>query len=295
MSMRNVSLLSFMSLFIAAATVMSGDDAMKKTPAAAGAQQEKATFAGGCFWCMEAPFDKLPGVVSVTSGYTGGTVKNPTYKQVSAGGDRPYRGGPGRLRSIQNQLRQAARRLLGQHGSDGQRPPVLRRRNPIPARDFLPHGGAARVGPEVEGGVGKDQALQGADRDRGHPGGRILSRRGIPPALLQEEPDPLQLLSQRVRSRPAVKATVGACRGALSVSAATENYRSLLGGALRFAGLRGFHRRFHGHDEEVEFEGSVMALLVDEERRRPVDPAADAPGEVAPHPQPELLVFKRLP
>ena len=86
MSMRNVSLLSFMSLFIAAATVMSGDDAMKKTPAAAGAQQEKATFAGGCFWCMEAPFDKLPGVVSVTSGYTGGTVKNPTYKQVSAGG-----------------------------------------------------------------------------------------------------------------------------------------------------------------------------------------------------------------
>jgi peptide-methionine (S)-S-oxide reductase len=49
------------------------------------ATTEKATFAGGCFWCMEAPFDKLPGVVSVTSGYTGSTVKNPTYQQVSAG------------------------------------------------------------------------------------------------------------------------------------------------------------------------------------------------------------------
>ena len=46
----------------------------------------KATFAGGCFWCMEPPFDKLPGVVSTTSGYTGGRVKNPSYEQVSAGG-----------------------------------------------------------------------------------------------------------------------------------------------------------------------------------------------------------------
>jgi peptide-methionine (S)-S-oxide reductase len=50
------------------------------------AKTEKATFAGGCFWCMEAPFDKLPGVVSVTPGYSGGQVKNPTYEQVSAGG-----------------------------------------------------------------------------------------------------------------------------------------------------------------------------------------------------------------
>lgn len=46
----------------------------------------KATFAGGCFWCMEGPFDKLEGVVSTTSGYTGGQTENPTYKQVSAGG-----------------------------------------------------------------------------------------------------------------------------------------------------------------------------------------------------------------
>ncbi|WP_246153005.1 peptide-methionine (S)-S-oxide reductase MsrA [Oryzomonas rubra] len=48
--------------------------------------QEKATFAGGCFWCMEHPFDELPGVISVTSGYTGGQTRNPTYAEVSAGG-----------------------------------------------------------------------------------------------------------------------------------------------------------------------------------------------------------------
>ena len=47
---------------------------------------ETATFAGGCFWCMEAPFDKLEGVISTTSGYTGGHKKNPTYKEVSHGG-----------------------------------------------------------------------------------------------------------------------------------------------------------------------------------------------------------------
>jgi peptide-methionine (S)-S-oxide reductase len=44
-----------------------------------------ATFAGGCFWCMEPPFDELPGVVSTTSGYTGGGKANPTYEQVSSG------------------------------------------------------------------------------------------------------------------------------------------------------------------------------------------------------------------
>lgn len=60
--------------------------------AASGAGQASASptataiFAGGCFWCMEHPFDKLDGVVSTVSGYTGGQVKDPTYQQVSAGG-----------------------------------------------------------------------------------------------------------------------------------------------------------------------------------------------------------------
>ena len=45
----------------------------------------RATFAGGCFWCMEEAFDKVPGVISTVSGYMGGNVKNPTYDQVSTG------------------------------------------------------------------------------------------------------------------------------------------------------------------------------------------------------------------
>jgi peptide-methionine (S)-S-oxide reductase len=59
------------------------------TPAAAQSQAPttaKATFAGGCFWCMESDFDKVPGVISTTSGYTGGTTVNPTYTEVGSGG-----------------------------------------------------------------------------------------------------------------------------------------------------------------------------------------------------------------
>jgi peptide-methionine (S)-S-oxide reductase len=50
-----------------------------------GNKKELATLAGGCFWCLEAVYDELKGVVEVVSGYAGGKVKNPTYKQVCAG------------------------------------------------------------------------------------------------------------------------------------------------------------------------------------------------------------------
>ena len=58
----------------AAETVMSGTEA-----------GGRAIFAGGCFWCMESPFEKIPGVIAVVSGYTGGAEPDPSYKQVSAG------------------------------------------------------------------------------------------------------------------------------------------------------------------------------------------------------------------
>lgn len=55
----------------------------EQAPASTG-QYAKAVFAGGCFWCMEPPYDKIDGVISTISGYTGGHIKNPTYKQVSS-------------------------------------------------------------------------------------------------------------------------------------------------------------------------------------------------------------------
>ena len=64
--------------------------AMQPAATRAAGAQGKATFAGGCFWCMEAPFDGLGGVISTTSGYTGGELADPSYEQVSAGGTGHY-------------------------------------------------------------------------------------------------------------------------------------------------------------------------------------------------------------
>ena len=74
MKMLVVAVISLSMMILATSTVI------------AAATFDRATFAGGCFWCMEHPFDQLPGVISVTAGYTGGEKKDPTYKEVSAGG-----------------------------------------------------------------------------------------------------------------------------------------------------------------------------------------------------------------
>jgi len=89
--MKTLTLLSVMVIvLLASAAIARAASSGKETPPLVepgkpGAY-EKATFAGGCFWCMEHPFDELPGVVSVTSGYTGGSKAKPTYEEVSAGG-----------------------------------------------------------------------------------------------------------------------------------------------------------------------------------------------------------------
>ncbi len=78
--------IAVVALAVQRPVVTSSTTTSAPTPPAAEMATKLATFAGGCFWCMEPPFDKLDGVVSTTSGYTGGTLLNPTYEQVSAGG-----------------------------------------------------------------------------------------------------------------------------------------------------------------------------------------------------------------
>lgn len=73
------SLLRIAVIFLIVGGVVHAAQSPGSTPTA------KATFAGGCFWCMEPPYDELEGVTSTISGYIGGTKKDPTYEQVSAG------------------------------------------------------------------------------------------------------------------------------------------------------------------------------------------------------------------
>ena len=179
-------------------------------PAAAQKATAKALFAGGCFWCMEPPFEKIDGVSSVTSGYTGGQTKNPTYEQVSAGVTGHAESVEIDLRPEQGHLREAPRRLLAQHRPSRRKRAVLRPRHPVPVRDLLPRRDPEEAGRGVE-----------ARGSRSRSGSRktiqtqivaaygVLPGRGLPPGLLQEEPRALLLLPRRLRPRPAAPGAVG--------------------------------------------------------------------------------------
>lgn len=85
MTLRNLNQRWLWAVILAASVLMAAT-AMGKNMSDKPVKTATATFAGGCFWCMEPPFDKLDGVISTTSGYIGGHLKNPTYEEVSAGG-----------------------------------------------------------------------------------------------------------------------------------------------------------------------------------------------------------------
>nr|WP_319407882.1 peptide-methionine (R)-S-oxide reductase MsrB [uncultured Desulfosarcina sp.] len=81
-----VAALVLIAIFFGYQQVRSMDEKMEKPMDKMVENERSAVFAGGCFWCTESDFEKANGVIQVVSGYTGGRVENPTYKQVSAGG-----------------------------------------------------------------------------------------------------------------------------------------------------------------------------------------------------------------
>ena len=100
-------------------------------------RQEVATFAGGCFWCTEADFDKVPGVISTTSGYHRRQGANPSYQQVTSGTTGHTEAVEIVFDPAKVTLPAIARRVLAQPRSARQGPPVLRPRRHVPAGHLL--------------------------------------------------------------------------------------------------------------------------------------------------------------
>ena len=169
----------------------------------------KATFAGGCFWCVESDFDKVPGVISTTSGYTGGTVAQPTYEQVSAKGT----GHAEAVEIVFDPSKVSYEQLLARYWRSID--PTTKDRqfcdvgSPYRTVIFTHDAAQLEAARRSLRGAGEDQALQGGDRHPDRAGRPLLRGRGLPPGLLQEEPRALPVLPHQLRPRRAAQAVVG--------------------------------------------------------------------------------------
>ena len=168
-----------------------------------------ATFAGGCFWCVESDFDAVPGVVETISGYTGGTVDNPTYKQVTAGGT-------GHREAVQirydpkqvsyERLLHVFWRSVDPTDDGGQ---FCDRGESYQTAIFVGNEEERRLAEASREALEQSAVLDAplVTPDRG--GRRVLSGRELPPGLLHEESGPLPVLSVLVRARLAGAAGLG--------------------------------------------------------------------------------------
>ncbi len=178
-----------------------------------------ATFAGGCFWCMEPPFDKLDGVLATTSGYTGGVKKYPTYEEVSAG----HTGHTEAVQVVYDPKRVSYEKLLEVfwHNID----PTVK------DRQFCDVGSQYRTGIFVhtdeqrraaeasKAALEASKPFKGPIVTAGRGGGRVLAGRGLSPGLLHQEPGQIFLLPHRLRTRCAVEGAVGQSAALTSVAA----------------------------------------------------------------------------
>ena len=174
---------------------------------AVAAGSSKATFAGGCYWCMEATFEKLPGVTSVTSGYTGGSVRNPTSAQVNGGTHRPRRGGRSGFRSVEDHVRAARRGLLGEHRS----PRRGTGSSATAASSTAPRSSSrtTRSGALRRSRRNGSRRIEGESRHADRGGVGVLSGRGEHAGLFEEEPARLPALRPGLRPRRIARADLG--------------------------------------------------------------------------------------
>ena len=149
---------------------------------------ETATFAGGCFWCVESDFEKVDGVLEVISGYTGGHIENPTYEEVSSGAS-------GHVESVQVQydparvdyqtLLDVFWRHVDPTDPGGQ---FVDRGEQYRSVIFYQNDEQKRLAEASKAELEKSGHFFQTDRDRNPGTWTFLPRRRLPPGLLQEKP-----------------------------------------------------------------------------------------------------------
>ncbi len=211
MRYRLLPLLAAAGLALASAAV-----AEDKAAAPSPGQTAVATFAGGCFWCEESAFDPVEGVLSTTSGYTGGTKVDPTYHEVSAGGT----GHAESVEVIYDPSKVTYQQLLDVywHNVDpldtgGQ---FCDRGNQYRSAIFYHDDEQKRLAEASKQALTDSQRFDQPIATEIVAGRPILPGRGLPPGLLSEEPGPVQILPLELRSRPASGRTLGCCADPLS-------------------------------------------------------------------------------
>ncbi len=171
------------------------------------AKTETAIFAGGCFWCMEDAFEKVPGVTSAVSGYTGGTVANPTYEQVGS-----HKTGHAEAVEVTYDPAKVTYPQLVDwywHNIDpfdgvGQ---FCDKGSPYRSVIFYKGEAQKKVAEELQGGL--EDEIQETDRHQDRAGRPLLSSRGLSPGLLQDEHVPVSVLQVRLRPPAASRADLG--------------------------------------------------------------------------------------
>ncbi len=181
-----------------------------------------ATFAGGCFWCVEEAFEKVPGVISAVSGYTGGTVPNPTYEQVSketTGHAEAVRVSydPGKV--SYEQLVDWFWRNIDPTQAEGQ---FCDFGSSYRSAIFVHDDGQRKVAEATKQALQALGPVQAVDRHRDRRGQRVLRGRGLSPGLLQEESQPVPLLQIQLRTGAAAGADLGQGHAAANAVAVSD-------------------------------------------------------------------------
>ena len=197
------------SVFALATPSISMDKDIQNKMAGESGSMPAAVFAGGCFWCTESDFEKVEGVIEAISGYTGGSMENPSYKQVSSGSTRHVEA----VKVVYDPKRVTYAKLLevfwthvDPTDAGGQ---FVDRGSQYVSAIFYANETERRLAESSKVKLTEDGVFEEPIVDGNFAPGQVLCSRRLPPELLQKEPLALQVVSFGLRQGYIFKGNMG--------------------------------------------------------------------------------------